>query len=115
MLWLWRRLVATDPIRLLAWESPYAAGAAQEMAKSQKKKKKSNDRAPLTTRLLEGDIIPTFPKECLNEHDSFKILLTKRILEAKKVGKCCMCSFSTVILMDMNLSKARSSTAKRPV
>ena len=40
MLWLWRRPVATAPIRPLAWESPYAEGAAQEMAKRQKKKKK---------------------------------------------------------------------------
>ena len=40
LLWLWRRLVATAPIRLLAWEPPYAAGAAQEMAKKTKKIKK---------------------------------------------------------------------------
>ena len=33
LLWLWRRPVATAPIRPLAWESPYAPGAAQEMAK----------------------------------------------------------------------------------
>ena len=39
LLWLWRRPVAPAPIRLLAWESPYAAGAAQEIAKRQKKKK----------------------------------------------------------------------------
>ena len=32
--------VATAPIRPLAWEPPYAAGAAVEMAKRQKKKKK---------------------------------------------------------------------------
>ena len=39
LLWLWHRLVATVPIRPLAWEPPYAAGAAQEkMAKRQKKK-----------------------------------------------------------------------------
>ena len=38
LLWLWRRLAATAPIRPLAWELPYAAGAAQEMAKRQKKK-----------------------------------------------------------------------------
>ena len=31
-LWLWRRPVATAPIRPLAWEPPYAAGAAQEIA-----------------------------------------------------------------------------------
>ena len=30
---LWHRLAATAPIQPLAWESPYAAGAAQEMAK----------------------------------------------------------------------------------
>ena len=35
LLGLWRRLAATAPIRLLAWEPPYAAGAAQEMAKRQ--------------------------------------------------------------------------------
>ena len=38
LLWLWRRPVATTPIQPLAWEPPYAAGAAQEIAKSQKKK-----------------------------------------------------------------------------
>ena len=31
--------MATALIRPLAWESPYAAGAAQEMTKRQKKKK----------------------------------------------------------------------------
>ena len=41
LLWLWRRPAATAPIRPLAWESPYAAGAAQEMAKRQKKETKS--------------------------------------------------------------------------
>ena len=28
LLWLWRRLAATSPIRPLAWEPPYAARAA---------------------------------------------------------------------------------------
>ena len=32
LLWLWRRQVATAPIQPLAWEPPYAAGAAQEIA-----------------------------------------------------------------------------------
>ena len=43
LLWLWRRPAATAPIRPLDWESPYespyAAGAAQEMAKRQNKTK----------------------------------------------------------------------------
>ena len=39
LLWLWRRLAATAPIRPLAWEPPYAARAAQENGKKTKKKK----------------------------------------------------------------------------
>jgi len=49
LLWLWRRPVATALIQPLAWEPPYAAGVAQEIAatttttttttKRQKKKK----------------------------------------------------------------------------
>ena len=39
LLWLWRRPVATAaPIGPLAWEPPYAVGAAQEMARKKKKK-----------------------------------------------------------------------------
>ena len=44
-LWLWHRPVATVLIRPLAWEPPYAAGAAQETAERQKKKFKDSDTA----------------------------------------------------------------------
>ena len=37
LLWLWRKPVATAPIRPIAWESPYAAGVALEKAKRLKK------------------------------------------------------------------------------
>ena len=40
LLWLRLWLVATTPIRPLACEPPYAAGAALEKAKRPKKKKK---------------------------------------------------------------------------
>ena len=40
LLWLWHRLAATALIRPLAWEPPYATGAAQEMAKKTKKKER---------------------------------------------------------------------------
>ena len=40
LLWLWCRLAATAPIRPLAWEPPYAAGAALE----KDKKEKNNNR-----------------------------------------------------------------------
>ena len=41
LLWLWCRPVATALIQPLAWEPPYAVGAAQDMAKRQKQKQKA--------------------------------------------------------------------------
>ena len=35
--WLWCRLAATAPIRPLAWEPPYAVGAALKGQKTKKK------------------------------------------------------------------------------
>ena len=46
LLWLWRRLAATALIRPLAWEPPYAMGAAQEKAKRQNKKQKNEKKNP---------------------------------------------------------------------
>ena len=40
LLWLWHRQAATDPIRPLAWEPPYAAGASLKRSKDKKFKKK---------------------------------------------------------------------------
>ena len=49
LLWLWCRPVATAPIGPLAWESPFAMEAAQEIAKRQKKKtKQKNSRLEQT-------------------------------------------------------------------
>ena len=39
LLWLWHRPAAVAPIRLLAWEPPYAMDAAIKKAKKKKKKK----------------------------------------------------------------------------
>ena len=36
LLWLWRRLTATAPIGPLAWEPPYALGAALKDKKTKK-------------------------------------------------------------------------------
>ena len=45
--WLWRQLAATAPIRPLAWEPPYAAGAA--LKKTKEKKKVSKQRNDMFT------------------------------------------------------------------
>ena len=42
MLLLWCRPAATAPFRLLAWESPYAAGMALKRQKTKRKEKKKN-------------------------------------------------------------------------
>ena len=42
LLWLWCRPAATAPIRSLAWEPPYAVGAALKRQKTEKKKRKKN-------------------------------------------------------------------------
>ena len=41
LLWLWHRPAATALIQPLAWEPPYAVGAALEMSKRQKKKEEN--------------------------------------------------------------------------
>ena len=38
LLWLWRRPAAVAPIRPLAWEPPYASGAALKCTKKKEKK-----------------------------------------------------------------------------
>ena len=44
LLWLWHRPAATALIRPLAWEPPYAVGAAPEKAKGPKKEKGKQTR-----------------------------------------------------------------------
>ena len=43
LLWLWRRLVAAALIQPLAWEPPYAMGAALKRPKKKKKKMHVHD------------------------------------------------------------------------
>ena len=43
--WLWCRLAASAPIQPLAWEPPYAPGAALKKTKDKKKKKKEAKEA----------------------------------------------------------------------
>ena len=61
LLCLWRRPVATAPIQPLAWEPPYAAGAAQEIAtttttkktKKDKRQEKEEQKSPKVSRRKE--------------------------------------------------------------
>ena len=51
LLWLWRRPAATAPMRPLAWEPLYAAGAALEKAKTKIKIKKELPRLRMESEL----------------------------------------------------------------
>ena len=44
LLWLWRRPAATALFRPLAWEPPYAAGAALEKPKKKKKEEEEEKK-----------------------------------------------------------------------
>jgi len=51
-LWLWCRSVATAPIRPLAWESPYAAGAGpKKNLKKNKNFKKKNQKTDFAIKI----------------------------------------------------------------
>ena len=79
MLWLWCRPAATA-IRPLAWEPPYAAGAAQEIAKRQKKLKKrkkfSNDsqKIYIISLAVRGQIFMMVLLQIVSESNLFYIL-----------------------------------------
>ena len=86
LLWLWCRLVATAPIRPLAWESPYAAGAAEEIAK--KKIKNKNKRVPLWQAAFAQEVYsPIISRHpgvksafCLSSHSPVKTELNDMLL-----------------------------------
>ena len=54
LLWLWYRPVAVAPIQPLAWEPPYATGAAQETAKRQNKKQTKKTPQDSTSMVPSG-------------------------------------------------------------
>ena len=56
LLWLWHRPAAIAPIRPLAWEFPYAVGAALKSKKKKEREKKQtsnirNERRDITQTL----------------------------------------------------------------
>jgi len=117
-LWLWCRPVATALIRPLAWEHPCATGAAQEMAKRQKKKKiyeftsypsgKTNKQNPQTNKTTppqrnkpqiensdnEGDnTLKRILPQCLNSH----LPARQPLFPEATIIFCVLCTFQDIL------------------
>ena len=67
LLWLWHRLAATAPIGPLAWEAPYATGAALEKAKRQKKKEREREKRRSVCGSIKAGTHNQLVESCLNE------------------------------------------------
>ena len=72
MLWLWRRLAATTPIRPLAWEPPYAVGAALKGQKTKIKKMKIKKSILYTTNNV-NDFKSIMPNKISQTHKSYRL------------------------------------------
>ena len=59
-LWLWHKPVATAPIRTLAWEAPYATGAALEKDQTKKQTNKKTKRKKI---IIIKEVAIVYPKK----------------------------------------------------
>ena len=57
LLWLWHKLAAVAPIQVLAWEPPYAVGAALKKTKKKKKKKEILLSAFKNVKMVSKDAV----------------------------------------------------------
>ena len=57
LLWLWCRPVGIAPIRALAWEPPYAAGAALEKTKKNPKNQKPENQHVIRLSPAEQTVV----------------------------------------------------------
>ena len=71
-LWLWCRPGATSPIPL-AWEPPYASGAALKKTKKKKEKKKKSQGCFIQEAGNPGEMVDRCPKinSSLLDHEQF--------------------------------------------
>ena len=96
LLWLWRRLAATAPIQLLAWETPYAIGVAVEKAKRPKKKIESLwkivDISPKLSTLVPYNLavrlLGIYPKELKTcPHKNLYVDIYSSFIHSAKIWK----------------------------
>ena len=79
LLWLWCTPVAAAPIQPLAWEPPYAAGAALEKAKRQKK---ITDHLPRIVNMVLFLLSAKFSNQTISFFVIFIFLITSIRIQA---------------------------------
>ena len=104
LLWLWRRLVDTAPIRPLAWEPPSAAGAALEKAPKKKKKRQKTIPFKIAPQKIKYPGI-SLTKEVKDVYAENCKTLIKEIKEDSKKRKAILCSWiGRINIIKMGLS-----------
>ena len=83
LVWLWRRPAATVPIQPLAWESPYAAGAALKKKKKKKKRPQKNCKSKTQKDQM-------FPSKVLHPRTKLNYNTVKLKHSAQKVKVECL-------------------------
>ena len=114
LLWLWCRPAAIVLIRPLAWEPPYASGAALEKAKRQNKTKQKNKKTKernntcLVPKLLRGSSKTVdFKWPCLSHPDKFLVSLQHSV----EVLSCPQCPEGHMLSL---ASKLHTEPRSRP-
>ena len=69
LLWLWCRPVAIAPIRLLAWEPPYATGAALKDNKAKKEKGRKKMQKPMASITFHNKKLKIIPLKSGSRQD----------------------------------------------
>ena len=75
LLWLCCRLAAIPPIGPLAWEPPYAAGAASPRAKQKNEKKRERENGRMALGTIWGTFFSGFEKK----RNSISVLTLSRL------------------------------------
>ena len=93
LLWLWRRLAAIAQIRLLAWEPPYAVGAALKRQKKKNyifdKKRQNDTKSPCSS--LDSNL--TWKMQWTRTEKSFSWVIVAFLAKADYEGFCLIILF----------------------
>ena len=101
LLWLWCRLAAAAPIQLVAWELPYASGAALKSKKEGRKERKKGRNEGRKERRMKERLMRVINVYCstTNQWDKLNLLIIQSLdyisYPSVKYGICFKCTLKT--------------------